>query len=105
MNNLPNRTSDNDLFTLLLISVLGLGAAVGALAATWGRALVWLLEHQVVVSASAHPLLVLPGSDGAGLDPPRLALAIAAALLLAAATAGAARRRRLAVRAGLREPS
>lgn len=102
MNNLPSRTSDDDLFTLLIIGVLGLGAVGGVLAATWGRALVWLLEHQVVVAASQHPMLVLPRSAGAGVDLPRLALALAAALLLAAAVVGAVRRR-LAVWSASRE--
>lgn len=102
MDSLPSRTSDDDLFTLLIIGVLGMGAVGGVLAATWSRALVWLLEHQVVVAASAHPMLVLPRSAGAGVDLPRLALAAAAVLLLTAAAVGAVRRR-LAVWAAARE--
>ena len=96
------RTSDDDLFMLLLLGVFSLGAAGTAAAVLWGRVLAWLLAHQVLVAEARHPLVALPYSQGAGLDVPRLALALAGALLL---TVGAVRwtRRQLALRAAARE--
>ena len=102
MSNPAGRTSDDDLFLLLIVGMLSLGAIGGLLTTMWSRALAWLLEHQVVVPALQHPLVALPGSAGAGLDLPRLALAAAAALLLLAALVGAIRRQ-LAIWAAERE--
>lgn len=70
---------DDDLVLLLLIATIaGPGLAVLA----WTSIVGWLVDHQVLVDAAARPLLVLPASDGAGLDLPRL-------LLLAALVLGA----------------
>ena len=78
---------------LLVLGVLGLGG-VGTFAVTgWGKVVTWLLAHQVLVAAPAHPLLAVPHAGGAGLDLPRLALLAAVVLLLLICLAGAVRRR------------
>jgi hypothetical protein len=85
------RTADDDLFVLVMVGFLALGGVVASAGVWWAEAVRWLLAHQVLV-AGDHPLLRLPGSGGAGLDLPRLALATAALLLLTAAAVGALRR-------------
>lgn len=83
------RTADDDLFVLVMVGFLALGGVVASAGVWWAEAVRWLLAHRVLVAAGDHPLLRLPGSGGAGLDLPRLALATAALLLLTAAAAGA----------------
>ena len=86
------RSSDDDLFVLVMVGFLALGGVVASEGVWWAEAVRWLLAHRVLVTAGDHPLLRLPGSGGAGLDLPRLALATAALLLLTAAAVGALRR-------------
>ncbi len=86
------RGSDDDLFLLTMVGFLTLGGVAAAAVTGWADTVSWLLAHQVLVPAAEHPLLTVPGSVGAGLDVPRLALAVAAALLAFAGVAGAARR-------------
>lgn len=84
--------ADDELAVLLGIGILGFGAAVAA-AVTWrAKTLLWLLEHQVLVTADQHPLITLPYTAGAGLDMPRLALAAAATMLLLLASVGLVQR-------------
>ena len=86
------RNNDDDLLTLLILGTLVLGSA-GTLAITgWVKTVSWLLAHQVLVAAGAHPLLAVPHAGGAGLDLPRLALATAVVLLLIVTAVGAVRR-------------
>lgn len=82
------RTSDDDLFVLLIVGMLSLGAIGTAIAVAWDTALRWLLEHQVLVAAGQHPLLPVPYSRGAGLDAPRVAIAAAALVLLLVCAVG-----------------
>lgn len=86
------RGSDDDLFLLTMVGFLSLGGVAAAAAAGWANTVSWLLAHQVLVTAAQHPLLTVPASGGAGLDVPRLALAVAVTLLALAAAVGAARR-------------
>lgn len=87
-----------ELVMLKLLLVGGL-AVVGSIftAATWGKVLAWLVEHQVLVSAKESPLVPVPAGDGSGLDLPRLAL-LAVGVLFAGYCGVAALRRRAAKR-------
>ena len=86
------RTSDDDLFVLTIMGCFALGGVAAAAPVWWGRAITWLLAHQVLVPRAERPLLTLPGSGGAGLDVPRLAILTAALLLCLAAAVGVLRR-------------
>lgn len=87
------RTSDDDLIALLIFGTLGFGAAVAAAATWWTKTVAWLLEYQVLVAAATQPTVALPGSAGAGLDVPRLALTAAVLLVLVAGVVSAVRRK------------
>lgn len=87
-------SDDDDLFQLLMLACGAIATGTISLGFFWDAALKWLVQHQIVVTAQASPLLVLPASAGAGLDLPRTA--IAAAAVLALLIVGAAAIRRLA---------
>lgn len=89
---ISGRISDDDLVLLTIVGFLGLGGLTAAAAAWWAQAVAWLVAHRVLIPRGGHPLLALPGSGGAGLNGPRLAVGAAAALLLATAAAGLVRR-------------
>jgi len=67
---------DDDTTTLILVGLLAgpavLAAAVGITAARAPAAAAWLVEHHVLASAAATPVLAIPGAGGAGLDWPRI---------------------------------
>jgi hypothetical protein len=67
-----------------LLMVIAAAMVVGSVftVATWHRALDWAVAHQVLVPASASPLLTMPAGDGAGLDARRLAIASAAVVFV-----------------------
>lgn len=71
---------------LLHIGLAVLGIAVASAGTLWLKGAAWLVEHQVLVAATVDPLLKIPGTGGAGLDVPRLAIlaAIVSASLVAA---------------------
>lgn len=87
------RNTDDDLLVLWILGAVGLGSAGTMAVAGWTKTVAWLLAHQVIVAAGAHPLLTVPHTAGAGLDLPRLALGTAAVLLLIVAGVSAFRRR------------
>ena len=47
---------------------------VGSAGALWLIGVQWLIQHQVLLAAAAHPMLTLPYADGAGLDLPRITI-------------------------------
>ena len=67
---------DDDTTTLILVGLLGgpavLAAAVGIAASRTPAVAAWLVEHHVLASAAASPVLAIPGAGGAGLDWPRI---------------------------------
>jgi hypothetical protein len=77
-----DRSGDNasDVAWIFLAAVLfGVPALiVGGVTTGWADATGWMLDHQVLVPAAADPVLTLPATDGAGLDWPRIALALGA---------------------------
>ena len=95
----PTRSSssDDDVFLLFIIGAIGLSLALGSVGVLWFKGVRWMLQHQLLVAASHHPVLTVPGSSGAGLDTPRLCV-VAGVLLGLLAWAGSAARRRLASR-------
>lgn len=76
------RTDPDDLMVLLLLGLLA-GPTIVVLA--WQSLVGWLVDHQVLLAAARDPLVVIPASDGAGLDLPRLLLLGAVVLGLLAA--------------------
>jgi hypothetical protein len=80
-------TTADDLMILLFGAVL---AGPAALAFAWSSVVGWLVDHHVLVDAAVDPLLTIPASSGAGLDPPRLLLLSAAVLALLALASSAA---------------
>ena len=76
------RTDPDDLMVLLF---LGLLAGPTILVLAWRSLVGWLVDHQILLAATRHPLVVIPASDGAGLDFPRLLLLAAVVLVLLAA--------------------
>ena len=65
------RTDPDDLMILLFAGML-IGPTI--LVFAWTSLVGWLVDHQVLLAAARDPLLVIPASDGAGLDLPRLLL-------------------------------
>ncbi|SDY85973.1 hypothetical protein SAMN05661080_04831 [Modestobacter sp. DSM 44400] len=65
------RTDPNDLMVLLFGGMIA-GPAI--LAFAWTSLVGWLTDHHVLVDAAHDPLVVIPASEGAGLDLPRLLL-------------------------------
>jgi hypothetical protein len=84
MSGNPNREGSRLSPTEELLMVAALAMVVGSVftVATWHRVLDWAVAHQVLVPASASPLITLPAGDGVGLDARRLAIAIAAVVFL-----------------------
>ncbi|GAA1436018.1 hypothetical protein GCM10009616_34780 [Microlunatus lacustris] len=93
-------SSDDDVFVLFIVGAIALSVAVGSIGLLWSKAVRWMLQHELVVAASHHPVLILPGSAGAGLDVPRLCV-VAGVLLGLLAWAGSAVRQKLASRESL----
>jgi len=89
-NNPSHSSSDGDILVMILGGALLLGSAGTVTALAWSKILTWCLEQQVLLPAAANPLLVLPASEGAGVDLPRAAVAAAVllgVLVVAASTA------------------
>jgi hypothetical protein len=90
MSNTPSHSSsDGDILVMILGGALLLGSVGTVTALAWSQVLAWCLAHQVLLPAAANPRLVLPASEGAGVDLPRVA--VAAAVLLAVFVASASR--------------
>ncbi len=72
-----NGIADTPEEELLVINVaLGaLAAVLGSAAVLWLQGVQWLIQHKILLAASADPLIELPASGGAGLDLPRIAIA------------------------------
>ncbi len=47
----------------------------------WTRIAAWLVDHGLLAPGADHPLLPLPGADGAGLDDARIAVIVVAVLV------------------------
>lgn len=77
---------------LINVAVVALSAMLGSAGVLWLKGATWLVEHQILVAASQDPLLVVAGTDGAGLDISRLAIAAAAVLVVLVSLVGAGRR-------------
>jgi len=75
-----NGNSDDSL-VLTVVGVLAAPTLGGLLVMYWHQVVDWAVKTGVLVSAAAHPLVVLP-QTGAGLDLPRLAIAFAVVGLL-----------------------
>lgn len=88
-NNSSHSSSDADILVMLLGGALLLGTVGTITALAWSKVITWCLEHQVLLPAAANPLLVLPASEGAGVDLPRAA--VAAAVLIGVLVASASR--------------
>lgn len=76
------RTDPDDLMVLLFLGMLA-GPTIVVLA--WKSLVGWLVDHQILLAATRDPLVVIPASEGAGLDLPRLLLLGALVLGLLAA--------------------
>lgn len=97
MNTTSSSSTDDDELLLLIVCSLAFLTLLGSAAVYWIQGVEWLVEHGVLVAASAHPAVALPGLAGAGLDGPRLAIALGVAVV-AIAWAGSAVRRVLRTR-------
>lgn len=78
------QSGDDDLFTWLTAIVLFASGASAAALAAWGKIVTWLLEHKIIVPAAADPTVVIPSTVGAGLDLPRIVIAMAALIAIGA---------------------
>ena len=68
----PDGCTDPDDLMILLFAGMLIGPTI--LVFAWTSLVGWLVDHQVLLAAARDPLLVIPGSNGAGLDLPRLLL-------------------------------
>ncbi|GAA4759027.1 hypothetical protein GCM10023328_47980 [Modestobacter marinus] len=83
----PGSGTDPDDLMVLLFAGMLIGPTV--LVFAWTSLVGWLVDHQVLLAAARDPLVVVPASDGAGLDLPRLLLLGALLLSLLAALGSA----------------
>jgi hypothetical protein len=89
--------SDDDEFLLFIIGAIALMTLLGSAGLYWSKIVVWMVAHHIVVPGASHPMVALPGGDGAGLDGPRLGLLVGVLIALIA-WAGSASRRAIASR-------
>lgn len=75
---------------LIHVGLAALTVALGSAGVLWLKGSTWLVAHQVLVPAAAHPVLTVPGAGGAGLDLPRVAVAAAVVVALVACALSAA---------------
>lgn len=94
----PAASSPDDEFVLFIVGCVAAAALVGSAGLVWLKGVGWLVEHQVLVPASQHPLLALPSAAGAGLDLSRLAVLCAVVIALIAWAASAVHHRIAAAR-------
>ncbi len=97
-NHNPAASSPDDEFVLFIVGCVAAAALVGSAGLFWLKGLGWLVEHQVLIPASQHPLVALPSSGGAGLDLARLAVLCAVVLALIAWAASSIHHRVVASR-------
>lgn len=76
----PSIMTDDE-FWLVILGVAAFPTLVAAAVQAWKQGASWLVQHQILVPASAHPLVPLPTMQGAGLDIARLSI-LAGALVL-----------------------
>jgi len=77
---------------LVIVGAVAFGAAAASAGSLWLMGASYLVDHGILVAAANHPLLAIPGADGAGLDLPRLAILAGAGLIGLAAAISAVRR-------------
>ena len=77
---------------LIHVALAAVAIVVGSAGALWLQGSVWLVEHKVLVARAAQPLIEVPGTAGAGLDLPRIAIALSLVLAALAGAVSAARR-------------
>ena len=77
-------------FLLIAVGLGALGLIGGSLAFFWDKTIAWLLAHGLILPAAAHPVLEIPGADGAGLDLVRAAIAAGVLLALLAVVVSSA---------------
>ena len=88
----PQQTDDE---MTVIFTALGFLGTIGALALWgWQKITTWLLEHQVLLPASDQPSVVVPYTDGAGLDIARVSLLVGAVIATLALAGAAVRRHR-----------
>jgi|SRR5664279_324266 len=83
---------DDDGFILLVIGIIAAGAVAGSIGLYWSKCVEWMLEHDLVVPASAAPIVALPSAGGVGLDVARVAVVAGVALLTLVGAIGLGRR-------------
>lgn len=71
---------------LIHVAIAAVAVVLGSAGALWLTGSGWLVKHEVLVAQAAQPLIEIPGTAGAGLDLPRVAIATG---LIVAALAGA----------------
>jgi hypothetical protein len=86
------KTGFTEVEELFLLAMGGGGVAL--VVKFWPHIVTWLIAHRVLLPRRMDPTAVLPGTGGAGLDMPRLALVAAALLIAAAVTSTVFRARR-----------
>lgn len=77
---------------IIHVAIAAVAALLASAGALWLQGASWLVEHHVLVARAARPLIEVPGTAGAGLDLPRIAIAVAVLLAALAGTISAGRR-------------
>jgi len=88
----PSSTSPDDEFVLFIVGCVVLVTVLGSAGIFWATGVSWLVEHHVLVPASQHPIVRMPGGSAAGLDGPRVAVVAGALVAILAWGVSAARR-------------
>ena len=78
--------------TVLHFAIFAIAGVLASGTALWMAGVTWLIQHKILVTAAEHPALVLPHSNGAGLDTARLVIAGCVVLAALAVLVSAVRR-------------
>lgn len=81
----PGPMTDDELW-LIILGVVAFPSLAAAAIPVWNLGASWLVQHQILVPASAHPLVPLPTMQGAGLDAARLSMLVGAVVLVGVLT-------------------
>lgn len=73
---------DDEELWLMILGVMALPTVTGFAVHAWNQGSTWLVEHQILIPASDHPLIAVPTMGGAGLDLARLSIGIGVVILL-----------------------
>lgn len=81
----PAPVSDVDMVVVVILVAAASPVLLSILLGRWLELIDWLVAHHVLASAATDPILVVPRTDGAGLDLARICIVTAIVALVVVA--------------------